>query len=233
MPYHRKKTKKINRPKRRKYTPRKKSYAVIRQPQVIGDSSIVSLRYCDAFALDAGIATKAYDTWNAASIFDPYVGVGGHQPLGADNWAQFYQHYVVIGAKATCYFTMWDVASGSDCVVVGKLGYNNTWVPTDVNTLIEQNKSSYKFMTARNGSRSTASLTLYYSPRKFFGLKDIEDEHGLRGITGDSGTSPAESAYFHFGCSAMNPADNPPQLNCRIVIEYRVKFTERKDLAAS
>lgn len=218
--------------KKKTYRKKKKKYAVVRQPQIIADSTIVTLRYVDSVNLNAGAATRAYDTWSATSIFDPYVAVGGHQPLGADQWAQFYNHYQVIGAKITAHFTVISTGTVDNTIGVVKLSDTSTWTPTDINTLMEQNKVNYKFLTSGNGSRSYAKVVGYYSPRKFFGLKYPSDEHDLRGTTGDSGTDPTENAYFHVGLGSANDGD-PMLVPVRVVIEYRVKFTERKDIGAS
>lgn len=227
MPYKRKTTKRFRR------KPRRRNYRVVRQPQVIADSQVVTLRYCDAISLDAGIDTRAYDTWSATSIYDPYVGVGGHQPLGSDEWSQFYNHYMVLGAKITAHFDVYSDAAGDSMIAVAKLSDTSTWTPTDVNTLIEQNKSNYRFLTSRPGSRNQGTVKAYYSPRKFFNLKNPRDEHDLRGVTGDAGSSPTENAYFHIGVAGMNPADNPTAVNVRVIVEYRVLYTERKNIAAS
>lgn len=218
--------------------PYKKSYrrkAVIRQPSIVADSQIVTLKYCDHVTFDAGIGTKSYTSWRATSAFDPYVPLGGHQPLGFDNWTQFYNHYTILGAKATAHYSVPSDLASDAVIAVGKLSDEETWAPTDVNTLIEQNKTKYTFLTARGGSNSTGNITVYYSPRKMFGLSKVSDEHDLRGQTGNAGTGsdPTENAYFHFGLAGMNPSDNPVAVNCRVIIEYRIKFTERKDLAGS
>lgn len=226
MPQRRKKTYKKKPARRRKTN-------VVKQPQVVANSQITTLRYVDFVNLDPGINVNASDTWYASSIFDPYVAAGGHQPLGADQWATFYNHYTVLGAKCTAYCDVYGTVAGDAIVLTGKLTDKSVFTPTTVNHVIEENKSKWRFLTAKDGSKSSGSVTLYYSPKKFFNLKNVQDEHDLRGITGDSGTNPTENAYFHVAVGGMNPADNPTACNVRVVIEYRVLFTERKDLAQS
>ena len=218
---------------RRKVAPKRKNRSVIRQPNLIADSQIVKLRYVDFFQLDAGIGGVAFDTWRANGIFDPYVGVGGHQPLGGDQYASFYKSYVVLGAKATCYFDVYSNSASDSVWGLGKTSTVSTQPATNINQAIEQNQVSYTFLTSRSGDRNSGKISVYYSPRKHFGLKDPSDNGDLVGITGDSGTDPTAQAYFQFQVGGNNPADNPTPVNCRVLIEYVVKFTERKELTQS
>lgn len=228
MPFYKKKA-----PTKRRRKP--STIQLVRQPQVIAPSTITTLRYCDFVTMNAGLGSKAYDTWSATSIYDPYVGTGGHQPLGADNWAQFYDHYTVLSSKATATFDVYSTLAGDGMVIVAKVSDKASWAPTNIGTLIEQNETNYKFLTSRQGSRSIGSVSASYNPKKMFSVTNPADEHDLRGITGDIGTGadPTENAYFHFGTAGMNSADDPTAVNVRVVVEYRVLFTERKDLAAS
>lgn len=221
-------------PKRRKKRPTKASLVkLVRQPQVISNSTIVTLRYSENVTLDAGITTKAYDTWRANDIFDPYVGLGGHQPLGADEWATFYNHFTVLGSKitATYFAASAGAANAAGCVV--KVSDTGTWLQTNLDTIIEQNRSKVGHLMPLGSGRDMINLVAYYNPKTFFGVTNPSDEHDLRGITGGGGASPTEQAYFHCGTSATAPGDNPGPINLRILIEYKVLFTERKDLNGS
>ena len=219
--------------KKRRIARRKRFYkrsAVVRQPRVIAESQIVKLRYVDFIQLDAGIGAPAYDTFSATSLYDPYVGAGGHQPLGFDQWMTFYNHYQVIGAKATAHARVYADAAGDAIWLIGQTSAGTAAPGGNVNQLIEQKRAKYTFLTAKNGSDNTGKVTVHYSPRRFFNLKNPRDEHDLRG---DASTSPAENCYFQFMVGADNPADNPTVVNVRVIIDYICLFTERKHLAQS
>lgn len=208
----------------------RKSGRMVRQPRVIADSQIVKLRYVDFIQLDAGIGTPAYDTFSATSCFDPYVGAGGHQPLGFDQWMTFYNHYQVLGAKATAYARQYADLGGDAVWLVGQTSASTTAPASNINQYIEQKRSKYTFLTAKLGAQNTGKVTVHYSPRRFFNLKNPRDEHDLRG---DASSSPTENAYFQFIAGGGNPADNPGPVNVRVVIDYVVLLTERKHLAQS
>jgi len=92
--------------KRKSQTNRKKGrklrgYGTTRSNTINGPLAmrqIVKLRYAEDVNISAGIALGSYD-FRANSIFDPNLTGIGHQPLGHDQWAVFYDHYVVLGAR--------------------------------------------------------------------------------------------------------------------------------------
>lgn len=202
---------------------------LVRQPRVIAESQIVKLRYVDFVNLDAGIGTLAYDTWSATSCYDPYVGAGGHQPLGFDQWMTFYNHYQVLGSKATAYGMVYATNPSDSVYMIGQLSASTGAPATNINEAIEQKRASYRFLSSKD-DKSFGKVVVKYSPRRFFNLKNPQDEHDLRGsIT----SNPTENAYFQIMVGGMNPSDNPTQINLRIVIDYLVLLTERKHLSQS
>lgn len=64
---------------------------------VLPDRVIVRLPYVEIFSITWG-ATNDY-VYSMNSIFDPDVTSTGHQPLGHDQWALFYQNYRVISCR--------------------------------------------------------------------------------------------------------------------------------------
>ncbi len=95
--------------KKRKYTRRKRRYTR-RKPLVLGgipDQRVCRLRYCEFVKLDAtalGSAVAVQHTFNANSVYDPNQTTTGHQPMGYDEMASQYNHYVVLGSKITVHF---------------------------------------------------------------------------------------------------------------------------------
>jgi hypothetical protein len=55
-------------------------------------------RYSDVYTLTAAAVTNQFGTeqsFRLGSLFDPDFGIGGHQPLGFDQMAAFYNQYLV------------------------------------------------------------------------------------------------------------------------------------------
>lgn len=217
--------------KKRPYKKRRKAKTTTIQRGLFSPTQIVKMRYCDHVILDPGIGNTAYDTWSATNLNDPYVAAGGHQPMGFDEYMGLYSHFMVLGAKATFYATVpSDLASDAVCLV-GQLSGTTTAPGTNLNQIIEQQKSSYKFLTSRSGSRSTGHLSIYYSPKKFWGFKDLRDNTSQ--LRGNVSASPTENAYFQIQVAGTNPSDNPVAVAIRVVIEYSVMLSERKELGQS
>lgn len=214
---------------RKKYNKKKKT-AIVSQPRVISDSQIVRLRYVEYVSLDPAIGSVAYDTISATNLFDPYSAPGGHQPLGFDQWMAFYNHFMVLGAKCTAHVDVANTGANDGICAVMKLSDSGTVPSSSLNQAIEQNKNNYKFLTSRSGSKSLGNVSCYYSPKKFFGLKNPRDEHDLRG---DGVSGPTENAYFQLQIYGTNPSDNPTAVNVRFICDYVCLLTERKDMPQS
>lgn len=226
MPYKKRSPKKTYRRKKRG----RKNRAVV-QRSIVADKQIVKLRYVEFVTLDAGIGSVAYDTWRANGVFDPYVGVGGHQPLGHDQWAPFYDNYVVLGSKATCFAEVYGTAASDSVWLIGNVGQTIGAPASNINQAIEQNKVKYTFLGGKTSSKSLGKVSIYYSPKAVFGVKDVLDNGDLVGSLGS--TDPPAPCYFHFQVGGNNPADNPTSVNCRVLIEYTVMLTGRKELEQS
>lgn len=94
----------MKRYRKRRITRRPKRYPVRRSKRfgrrraVVGVSPyrFAKLYYCDV--LSTGVAASSYATYTyQSSGFDPYVAVGGHQPMYYDQYAAMYQRYTVMG----------------------------------------------------------------------------------------------------------------------------------------
>jgi len=142
----------------------------------------------------------------------------------------FYNHYQVLGAKCTAYANTVG-ETGSDPVwLVGQTSASSAVPATSIDQYIEQKRAKYTFLTAAHSSRSFGKVTMTYSPKRFFNLKNPRDEHDLRG---DASNNPQEQCYFQIIVGGANPNNNPGGVNVRVVIDYICLLTERKHLGQS
>lgn len=221
--------------KRRRSCPRRRPKRRARRRitisrNVVPDSKVVRHRYCSNINIDPGIGSAANYLFRANSVFDPdYTGIG-HQPLGYDQLGVFYDHYVVMGAKITAKFVSLNTDGALGSAVVGIMLKDNASPLTNPTGIIEQSRSGYRIMT-NSRAQGLATVTSTYSPRKFFGIKDISDNRSLLGANLSS--NPPEDAYFHVFAAPLDPAINTSGLSVLITIEYLVKYTERKTLVQS
>ncbi len=83
----------------------------------LGKTFKTKLRYVTQLELGSGTNDFAsHHFYRANSAFDPDLTGTGHQPMGYDQLALFYDHYTIIGSKITCNYHN---VGGSNPIVCG------------------------------------------------------------------------------------------------------------------
>lgn len=97
----------LNGKPRARYIARKRRRLLRRFNPQIGfpSSTYVKMRYVETFTISPVSTVLNEHLFLANGIFDPRVAVGGHQPLGHDQWATFYNKYVVYRSHCTVNFS--------------------------------------------------------------------------------------------------------------------------------
>ncbi len=191
-------------------------------------SKIVRLRYVDTHTLDANAATLSTKLYRCNSIYDPQYAVGGQQPLGHDQWATFYAHYVVIGAKITTQFT---TATGNIGVAnaCGIFLSASASIPTTLVNMLEQGNTVSRAQPLSGINMRT--LSRGFSAKKFFNVTNVKDNTDRLGAA--FGADPDEDAYFCVFVGAIDATANTPPVNCITTIDYLVVVSEPKQLLQS
>lgn len=137
-------------------------------------------------------------------ITDPLGSTGANQPLGYDQWKNFYRRAKVLGVKVT--FTAHN--SGSEAIVYGiqVVPENNTIGLTPWEYMVETPRCKYRLLSP-DVDHGTLSMT--GSSKKEFKIKDIKDAEEIAcDIATD--TAPSRLYYFapfvanHHGTTAIN-----------------------------
>jgi hypothetical protein len=186
------------------------------------------MRYVDRILLDPAVDTTANHVFRANSIFAPDVtgSPTAHQPLGRDEWADFYDNYTVIGAKIKAtYFPNGPTSTG---LVGGILLKNNSSPLTGVTHMIEQGITRPRSIK-QNDTPTTARLG--FSPKRFFGVHNVTDNKENLGAL--MGANPSTLAYFHVYLAPMDSTTNVVATEVLVEIEYMVILTERKNINQS
>ncbi len=212
---------------------RKKKSGTVRQRGVaFAASQVVKLRYCDSFTLDAGTNTTVNHVFSCNDLYDPNVSGTGHQPMGFDQWANFYDHYTVIGAKIRATFQS-NTAVGADAGIVGILLKDNTTEITGTSSsIMEQGLATWRNY-APTGQGKPTTMYKGFAPKKFFGIQDIKDNKTHIGANFATIAGPTEQAYFHVFQAGLTTTTNPGAILCNVQIDYIVILTEPKALAQS
>lgn len=214
------KRRRITRYRRRKLIPRAPSGMHVNRP--------VKMRYCFQGYITSTTGILETIVFSANNLFDPEVAAGGHQPMGFDQMALLYQRYLVLGSKIS--INVADNASThqTPCMVGCLLTDDAAVAPYVTNTgYIEAKRGTWRAITG--GSHKTTRMSYKYSPKKFWGIKDIKDNR-LK-IGSSVGSSPEEQAYFMLWCQSLDGGTQSVAIT--VVIDYIVQFTEAKELPQS
>lgn len=156
-----------------------------------------------------------------------------HQPMGFDQWAALYNHYVVIGSKTNVTISgPVDAAHETQPSSFGLYLSDETDSPyTRATTYIEARKGQVRHMY-RNQTRGT-SMAGYYSPRRVFGVKDVVDVQDSIGAAVTM--SPQKKAYHVLWWQLDNRVAPITDYDVYgyITTDYIVSFSDPKDIGRS
>lgn len=185
-------------------------------------TKVVTMQYIRRYTLTTA-AQLAVQVMNANSIYDPdNTGVGG-QPLGFDQWSVFFKHYCVLWSRCSVRFCN---PAGTHTSVVGVyLNGDNTVAPyTDFHEVMEAKRGSSRVIGI---DLKQYGLRCNYSPKKFFGIRDLKDNMDQLGslITG----SPATPCYYIIWAQCADGAA-AETLDAIVTVTYRVYWTHPNEI---
>lgn len=228
MPY-KKRWKKKRTYRRKNRSKKRRSLPIIKcGDSIMPSNRLYSLRYCETVSLNPGLAgVTATHLFLANHIHDPNSSGGGHQPLGHDELAAFFNHYCVVGSKLTVKFQ----SITSDNYECGAFISEDATLITDRTHIREYQKGTQCYLTS--GSKQLGSASAKYSARKFFGMKSVTSSDKLWGTFG---ASPAgtdmDLAYYQVWAGGAGDTDEAP-VYAHVTIDYIVKPKEPKVLGQS
>lgn len=188
----------------------------------------MTLTYQDYQVISGSGLSHAGRKYNLASIYDPDVSGAGHQPYGHDQWATLYKTYRVVRAtiKATFYQSETNGTPQRCGVFLDKDGA----IDSDLSTKLEQMKGRFQKLLLCN-NREKVTVSNYYNPRRFFTIKDYDDDHQ---ITADFGNDPTLPAYCVVWTQSIDRATAPTaDINVDIIINYVVELSNPIPLGGS
>lgn len=230
MPFYRKK-KSSTRPRKpaKKYRKKPAMMQRINRP-VMPDTVMVKLRYHTNILLDPAAGLAANHFFRANGIYDPdYTGVG-HQPMGMDQWAAFYQHFQVLGSRLTARFVSQSDAASTGTALAGVGLQRSATSVASVDSVVEARDANTRIMTSAN-AKQDITVTRNFSAKRFFGVKDVRDNDHLQGLC--SGSDPAQVAYFNVFLAPLVSSADVASTTVSVLIEYIVLFKERNELPSS
>lgn len=188
---------------------------------------IVKMRYSEDINLTASTALQAYD-FRANSIYDPNLTGVGHQPLGHDQWNNFYDHYCVLGAKITV--RMFHTNNTNTDTVFFSLAMQDTNNSMANQTQIrEQPRCKWTQVSPPSAGQSQKILSEKFSSKRFFGAKSVITWDKL---SASFGSNPTEDALFRIFYQNSTSVNNVG-VAINVTIDYIVLLSEPKVLTQS
>lgn len=202
-------------------------------PSAFPRNRIVKLRYVQPFELDpANGVAFASQIFSASSIFDPDQTGSGHQPMGHDQWATWYNKYCVIGSKisvraTTISSTAAGAAFGVRTIDLASSGH------TTVHGLMETPTARSRLYTPNTNAPTPPGVTATYSAKKWWNLANVKDNQDRIGAS--FGSDPSTQVYFHcfYGQNAPGGIGDMPAINFLAKITYIVLLSHPRELAQS
>lgn len=217
---------------RKKY--RRKKNAVIRPPKPLSSSGlpltkVVKMRYVHSFTLDAGIGTVAHQVFRANSIFDPDLTGTGRQPLGHDEWNNFYGTYQVIGSKIRLSVASQGAAAYTGTGIITLRLTHDPAPSGGFDTVdLEQRDCSWKVYNSGYAGNNW-KMSKGFSLRRFFQTTTLDDDTTMRAF----GANPAKEGYYVISTRGVDATGNPDAVDIVAQIDYIVMLRDPKDLASS
>lgn len=194
------------------------------------DNMIVKLKYAQTALFTIVSGAPALQVFRANSIYDPDFNVGGHQPLGHDQWAGFYKKYVVIGLRVVARTEATNLANSAKGAQLKQVLVCNTEAAPSyaLATYSEQQGAKTNLVSYNTGAKTISG---YYSMNKYLGKSkqgylDEDDNSAI------FGTNPANEVYVqHY----VGTSDDTTNGSATVIydLEYIVKLYDKVFLATS
>lgn len=184
--------------------------------------------YHETFDLNPGAAgVNAVYVWSANGLYDPNITGVGHQPRGFDQLMTLYDHYVVIGVKASMTVANLDASKAQ---VYGMAIVDRNTSLGSPNIEYMELRTSKSRIVGPFGPDAVGTLHIACDPNKFLGRSKPMSDPELKGSTS---ANPTEQAYIHCFAFPQDASTDTGALNCRITLEYTAILIEPKQPTSS
>jgi len=195
---------------------------------------VVRMRYSDDVIINPEVPGQGIaHVLRLNSIHDPdyTTSFADHQPMGHDEWANFYQRYHVIGVKLRADFYSTSSVGTTANTTVG-IGFRSTTNQiTDGDQFFENGRCNWKRLATRDGSSATTTCVRKWSAKKWYGglNKSMNETHGAI-----FGTGPSDPCFAHlFVFPVAETSGEAQTVRVRFFMDFLVLMTEPKTLGLS
>lgn len=182
-----------------------------------------NLRWVQNVELESIYGSLATSFIYASGLNFPLSGT--HAPKGFSVWSGLYNHYTVVGAKATVTWTAGQATAAESVVCMINLQDDVSSPYTNYTQFIEAKQGSYKQLVFQ---RNEVVTTCKYSAKRFFNITDVKDNADRLGAV--TTTNPSDSAYYAISTQSLDAAAASVKTIALVQIDYIVDFSEPKDV---
>lgn len=203
--------------------------------QVVPMVSYKKLRYHESMGFTINDAFTAQHTWGLNCLYDPYLGIGGHQPYGFDEMMALYNRGVVLGAKVTVLARPGSTANSYASNLYGEISNLSSLQYTSASHGWE--KPGVKVITFNGMQGNTGSpekrMTFWYSAKKYFRARDRQELITNDAYRNTSSANPASKSTLFLTYAGQGYQQTTMNLAVDVTIDYICAFTDRKQLLQS
>lgn len=234
MPKYGKRKRSRSRRPRKRFNRRRRRYSrsqvtLVSRRAPIPDKTLIKLRYVADIEINPSLSSVGTHVFSANGMYDVDITGTGHQPLGFDQWMNFYQYYTVVGSKISARFMPTSSTPAVGSALCGIRVVNNSIPITTPETLREQNNNGWRSIGTANASNG-ALVVKKFSAKRFFGRQFIV---GAADYIGTDSANPTNQAFYHVWVSSTQASGDTANTTVNVTVTFVAMLTERADLVAS
>lgn len=168
-------------------------------------------------------SNAVYEPFGVNCLYDPYLALGGQQPLYFDQMTEIYNHYTVMKSRITV-----SIVPNTIDPFVGGIYIDDDATPavTHLTSIMEQPSATYK-----TSHRDVTAMTLYKSwdCRSVFGPNPLDNDR----LQGNVAANPDEQQVFMIFIRPVLNTVETQEYQVVITMEFDTVWNELKSIASS
>jgi hypothetical protein len=205
--------------------------SVPRSPnQLVPERFRTTLTYVDYTTLDPAAGVFSTVVYSPSSLFDPYVPVGGHQPMGFDQLAALYAHYVV--DKCHIHIQVLPTTAQATPAITGVTLTHDNSLTGPWNAQVEQPfKCVSRSFIGPTLGQTPLTLDIVYDAKQMSGLtmSELYDSD----LSASVATNPVDMFYAITWLQAVDLSADITAVHYVMTYTFDAVFFTRKTLAQS
>lgn len=188
------------------------------------------LRYVRTFDVNAAAPTSHQFFLNRLDQPDPVVGF--HQPMQYDQYAAWYNRYLVTGTELTCLLTTTN-AQDTPMVCTYAVRDNATIIPLTIAEALEQGNRSVMQIGYAGGGSASKTMTRKAMVAKYHGVKSVSTrDTDYTGAT-NPGAAPFRELYGTLQVFRADDTILNISYSVTFILDFDCQFYNQREVAQS